>query len=89
MRKVSQRSRVLAWLEEGNSLTAAEAVERFGVYRLAAIIFDLRAAGHPVQSEMTVGVNRYGERVSFACYCLPPEESGGLENEPTEICEKL
>ena len=42
---------VLRHLRAGKRITAYEAVQRYGIYRLAARINDLRKAGHDIKSE--------------------------------------
>ena len=41
----SQKAAVRAYLNQGNTLTALEALRMFGTLRLSAIIFDLREEG--------------------------------------------
>jgi hypothetical protein len=51
-RPSTQRQSILAHLEAGHTLTAVEALERFGCFRLAARVEELRRAGHEIVSEM-------------------------------------
>ena len=67
---MSQNREILEYLKTGKSITAAEAVRKFGCYRLAARISDLRQAGHEIISESVTQLNRYGEKVQFASYRL-------------------
>jgi hypothetical protein len=48
----SQRDAILAHLQEGRTLTALEALDRFGCNRLAARIGELKAAGWDIRSRM-------------------------------------
>ena len=48
----SQEQQVLWHLLAGESLTALEALQRFGVFRLAARVFRLRQKGFPVLTHM-------------------------------------
>ena len=48
----TQMDRILAHLLGGGSLTALEALDRFGCSRLAARIGDIRAMGYQVHAEM-------------------------------------
>ena len=50
--KDSQNKQVLKWLKNGNTLTASQASNYFGIYRLSARIWDLRKQGHPIKSEL-------------------------------------
>lgn len=45
---MSQASDILAHLEQRGSITAIEALELFGCFRLAARINDLRGDGHNI-----------------------------------------
>lgn len=47
----SQSSRILSALRSGRRLSALEALEEFGCFRLAARIHDLRRAGHEILDE--------------------------------------
>ncbi len=54
-KKVSKKSKVLAHLVGGKSITPIEALELYGSFRLGAIIFDLRADGHKIETEIAKG----------------------------------
>jgi hypothetical protein len=62
---MSQAQEILQHMKQGNSLTPAEALHKFGCFRLAARVDDLRKAGHDVK---TVIVEMNGKR--FAEYRL-------------------
>lgn len=57
----SQCDRLLEALRRGESVTQLDAWMRFGISRLAARIFDLRAEGHDIPSESVEVQNRFGE----------------------------
>ena len=69
---MSQSQQVLEHLRSGN-LTAMEAFGRYGTFRLAARIADLRQAGHIIDTH-TLRLHN-GKRV--ACYSLIKEASHG------------
>ncbi len=48
----SQCAEILAYLETGRSITPLEALERFGCFRLGGRIFDLKEAGHNIETTM-------------------------------------
>lgn len=50
--KMSQRTRILKHLKEGKSITPLEALGVYGAYRLSAVIFDLRAAGYEIKTNL-------------------------------------
>jgi hypothetical protein len=47
----SQRTIVLEHLEEHGSITAKEGLEKYGIHRMSAVIFDLRKKGHIIATE--------------------------------------
>lgn len=56
----TQTDRILHALESGVKLTPADALSRFGCFRLAARIYDLRALGHDIQERMVEVDTREG-----------------------------
>jgi hypothetical protein len=42
MRQESQKSKIMKWLDNGNSITPIQALEMFGCFRLAAIIHSIK-----------------------------------------------
>lgn len=48
----SQKARIKAWLQAGNSITPLEALSRFGCLRLSAIVFDLKKDGMDIATEI-------------------------------------
>lgn len=69
---MTHSDRVLAYMQAHGSITAAEAIERFGCYRLGARIYDLRQRGHKIVSIVERGKNRDGEPVHYARYSICP-----------------
>jgi hypothetical protein len=61
-RRPTQAGRILAYLRAGNRLTALDALESFGCFRLAARIHELRREGWAIE-ERTVET-RGGKRVA-------------------------
>lgn len=61
----SQSAQILEVLASGRTLTPLEALKEMGCLRLAARIFELRAAGHPIE----VSVRRVAGK-TFAAYYL-------------------
>jgi hypothetical protein len=68
MNTYSQNAAVLKALLAGETITALQALNRFGILRLAARIADLRAMGHDVR---TINVKAQGKR--FARYYIPSQ----------------
>ena len=47
-----------------------EALQEYGIMRLASRINDLREAGFVIAKQTIKGKNRYGEHISYAAYRL-------------------
>ena len=54
-KKVSKQSKVLAHLISGKTITPIQALELYGSFRLGALIFNLRADGHKINTEIAKG----------------------------------
>lgn len=67
---MTQCERVLRHMKDFGSITSAEAITEYGIYRLASRISDLKKQGVPIEKETVSGKNRYGERTSYAKYSL-------------------
>lgn len=65
-----QSRRIMEYLENHESISQAEAVERFRCYRLSARIWDLRAEGNEIETIMEESINEDGNRVRYARYRL-------------------
>ena len=64
---VTQTARILHALQHGDRLTPIDALRRFGCLRLAARVYDLKAAGHDIQERLV----RVGD-TEVAEYSLVP-----------------
>jgi len=60
---MSQTKQILDYLEQGNSLTAIDALNLFGCFRLSARIKDLKDSGHQIKTIIV----KHGKK-SFASY---------------------
>ena len=67
---MTQKERVLKYMQDFGSITQAQAFNDLGVFRLAARIAELRQRGIPIKSEHKAGKNRYGETVYFSEYSI-------------------
>lgn len=63
-----QKERILRHLEDFGSITSAEAMQDYGIMRLASRVDELRKQGHPIVTEVVEGRNRYGEKTRWARY---------------------
>ena len=67
-----QTARILEALRRGDTLTALDALDRFGCFRLGARIWDLKQAGHVIVTEW-----ESDGRKRWARYRLIPPMSRG------------
>ena len=51
-KKKSKQSKILAHLVSGKSITPIQALELYGSFRLGALIFNLRAEGHNIKTDI-------------------------------------
>lgn len=70
---MNQCETILRHLRDYGSITSLEAMQEYGIMRLGARIWDLKAQGVPIKSETVTGKNRYGERTCFARYSIIKE----------------
>ena len=66
-------------LKTHGSITALEAMQEYGIMRLASRVADLRRGGLPIIATMETGKNRYGEQTHFARYILQMTEEQAYE----------
>lgn len=57
-------------MKEFGSITQLEAMQEYGIYRLASRISDLKKEGISISRTIEKGKNRYGEPTHFAKYIL-------------------
>ena len=67
---MTQQQRILRHLQDYGSITSMEAFFDYGITRLSAVIFAIKAQGHDICTERVNGTNRYGERVNYGKYTL-------------------
>ena len=66
--KLTQRQLVVDHLMKHNSITSLEAIERYGITRLACVINCLRKDGFRIDSVLIPVTNRYGDTVYVSQY---------------------
>lgn len=67
---MTQKERILEHLRDNGGITPIEALNEYGVYRLAAVICMLRRDGVDISTETVHGKNRYGEPTRYARYSI-------------------
>ena len=71
---MTQTERIIRHLEVFGSITSLEAMQEYGIMRLASRISDLKKVGVPIRSEMVKSRNRYGEGTSYVRYSLDSDK---------------
>ena len=67
---MKQTERILKYINDFGSITSLQAMQDFGVMRLASRITDLKQAGYEIDSEFVHSKNRYGEPMKYKRYYL-------------------
>lgn len=90
----SHRAQILRYLEAGGSLSQGDAERLFFCRRLAARIWDLRHAGHPIGMRWVEYINQYGNWTRYGVYYMegkhghqqvPGVRDGGAAPGPLEV----
>ena len=68
--KLTQCERILRHLQDYEIITRKEAINEYGIYRLASRISDLKRMGYQFEVSFGTGKNRYNEPTHFAIYRL-------------------
>ena len=65
-KKISKQEKVLTHLQVHGSITPLEALEKYGSFRLGALIFNLRKEGHDIETNIVPkkGYAKYTYNVS-------------------------
>jgi hypothetical protein len=72
---MAQMERVLSHLKTKRTIQPLEAWRDLGIYRLSAVIYDLRQEGHKIDTRRVEVVNRFGEPALIAEYSLELENA--------------
>lgn len=65
---MTQCERILKYMDDFGTISAAQAMNDLGVYRLASRIHDIKRMGIEIESETRTGKNRYGESTHYSVY---------------------
>lgn len=64
---------ILKHLKTHKGITVYDAINKYGVLRLSAVIFDLRKAGYNIINDYQLGVDVRGKQIRFVKYRLVKE----------------
>lgn len=67
---MAQNEEILRHLLTYGKITSLEAMNKYGIMRLGARIYDLKKQGYPIKTYLRVGKSRNGESMVFAEYRL-------------------
>lgn len=67
---MTQKKRVLEYMQQYGGITSLEAFQMLGCTRLSARIFELRKDGHIITERRKRRTNRFGESISYSEYKL-------------------
>lgn len=70
---MTQKELVLRHLQDFGSITSMDAFNDYGITRLSAVIFDLRALGYNIESKNETRNNRYDKPTTYSRYTLVRE----------------
>lgn len=71
--KVTQRDRILRYIQDFGSITSWEAYKELGVTQVATRIYELKKRGYKFKKERIYTTNRYGETTHYDKYMLMEE----------------
>ena len=73
MKEKSKTQDVLNHLKIYGSISQREAVDKYNLYRLSSVIFELRKRGYEITSEIVPFESKYKIKSNFAIYHLESE----------------
>lgn len=78
--KMTQCEKIIRHLRDHGSISSLEAINEYGILRLASRISDLKRRGYHIVGETKTGRNRYNEKTSFKVYRLAEVENAQTHN---------
>lgn len=67
---MTQKEMINDHLETYGSITPVQALQEYGVMRLAARIADIKEDGYAIESELCESLNRFNKKVRYSRYKL-------------------
>ena len=65
---MTQKDRIRKYMEENGSISPMEAINEFGITKLATRISEMIRGGEKIQKVLETSLNRYGEKVTYMRY---------------------
>ena len=73
---MTQKERLLNYLKRHGRINPLQSWQALGIYRLSAVILDLRKEGYDIETLNTPVSNQFGEKVHVATYVLHDDFGG-------------
>lgn len=73
---MTQRQRILNYINENGSITPLDAFTELGITKLATRISSMIRDGYPIQKKREKSVNRYGETCYYMRYSINKMNKG-------------
>ena len=70
MKRLTQKDRIVKWLEDYGSITSWDAYRELGITQLGARVFELKELGYKFSKETVRTKNRYGYPTHYDIYRL-------------------
>lgn len=67
---MTQRERLMDYLEIHGTINPLESWQQLGIYRLSDVVLQLRRAGHKIRTDIVEVTNKYNEVCRVAKYVL-------------------
>lgn len=80
---MTQNERILRHLDKYGSITSLEAMQEYGIMRLASRINDIKRSGVEIKTETVTGKNRFGEPTHYVRYSLAQKSTAAPEKPKT------
>lgn len=77
---MTQKERILDYINEFGSITSMEAFADLGITKLVTRVLEIDALGIPIHKEWETGKNRYGESIRYMRYSLE-DNNGGIHKD--------
>lgn len=70
MARITQKERILEYIDKYGSISALEAVRDLGVLQLSARLVEMEKDGIVFHKEQESALNRFGERIYYTRYSI-------------------
>ena len=86
---MTQKERLLNYLKQHGRINPLQSWQALGIYRLSAVVLDLRKEGHDIQTVNTPVKNQFGEKCNVATYVYTSPEGCSVMHSAREFLRQL